>query len=104
MRVELRRSGGFAAAVIRQPITLDTSRLEPDESDRVCRLVDGVRQCAPAPAESPPGAADLSRYTLTISEDPGIPEGPESLSFSDPVPAPVDALVEVVIELGEVIA
>lgn len=102
MRVELRRSGGFAAAVTGRPIVLDTTRLETAESDRVCRLVDGVRHCPPGTDEPPTGAADLIRYTFVITDDVPGPGGPESLTFCDPVPSPVDALVEVVVELGEV--
>jgi Emfourin len=102
MRVELRRSGGIAATITARPITLDTDQLDPATSDRVCRLVDDARRCSPVPEAPPAGAADLIRYTLTITEDPGTGDTPESLSFCDPVPDPVDALVAAVLQLGEV--
>ncbi len=72
MRVELRRSGGFAAPALAAPIVLDTAGLGDQQRARVRRMVEAARDCladAPASGTGPPVGADLIQYTVTISDD-----------------------------------
>jgi hypothetical protein len=104
MRVELRRSGGFAATTRRHAVVVDTVEISPDHAQALDRRVAAARASAawgrPAPV---PTGADLLHYTVTIAAGPGG-ENPrtESVTFDDPIPdAALSGLVDIILELGK---
>jgi hypothetical protein len=104
MRVELRRSGGFAATTRLHAVVVDTIQVPPDRATVVDQRVDAARASAawgrPAPVQT---GADLLHYTVSIAAGPGD-DGPrmETVTFDDPIPdAALAALVDIVLELGK---
>jgi|WetSurSiteA1Bulk_404760.scaffolds.fasta_scaffold05147_2 hypothetical protein len=66
MRIDFKRSGGFAG--LRMSKTIDTNSLNPDESKRVINLVESSGFFDLSPTISGTGA-DRYRYHLTIDWD-----------------------------------
>jgi hypothetical protein len=68
MRIELHRSGGFAAPAMRRSVTIDTKDLSEAERDHVAALVSAAESAPPPSGESHP---DAFAYKITIHDDSG---------------------------------
>ena len=93
MRIQLNTDGGLVYfPPANRPITVDTDELPPEEARELERLVEAAGFFdMPAVSEPPRGAADVIRYTISISS----PERSHTVSFTDPVEDPdVQALLE----------
>jgi hypothetical protein len=87
MRVQLKRSGGFAPIPgLSRPITIDGASLPAEDAAELARLVGAARffDLPSVPSAPRPGAADYHQYTVTV-EDQGRQH---TVAFTDPVPNP----------------
>jgi hypothetical protein len=70
VRVELRRSGGFAGRTVH--VRLDSEQMPPAEAARLIHLVSSIdlEQLGDATSPAPRGGADLISYDLTVERGP----------------------------------
>jgi hypothetical protein len=88
VRVELRRSGGFAGLRVHK--VLDSARMPPAEAASLVRLVSAL-DFGSLRSSGPGHGADLMHYSLTIERGSQRWEG----SVSDPsIPAPLQPLLD----------
>ena len=93
MRVEFKTDGGFAYLPgLNQPFTIDTGELSAQEAGELERLMEAARFFnLPETPEPRCGAADVRRYTISVSS----PERGHTVHLEEPIEdANVQALVD----------
>ena len=79
VRLELRRSGGFAGNIRRPPLVVDTSTLPDAEAGELEALANSALATAAAPAA--PSGADRTQLELAVERDDG---GRRSIAVQEP--------------------
>jgi hypothetical protein len=67
VRIQLRRSGGFAGNIRRPPLVVDTATLPEDEAREIEALAEAVL-AGPQPGGAP-GGADRMRLDLAVEQE-----------------------------------
>jgi hypothetical protein len=70
MRIQFRRTGGFAAPAMNRSVTVDTQSLPAGEAQELVSLVKaaGITAGGPQPVRPAPSAPDAFRYQLGIED------------------------------------
>jgi hypothetical protein len=81
MKVILKTSGGWSAALRAPDKVVDTALLPGDEAEEASRLVEAAKAAGPKTESDSPSASapEAMRYTVTVEGD----EGPVTLKASD---------------------
>ena len=98
MRITFKSSGGVAYFPgLSAPKTIDVSSLPSDRQQEIHNLLAESR-FFDLPTRTPPrkGAADYQTHTITVADD----AGQHTIEVSDPVPAPLGRLVDLLRELA----
>ncbi len=68
MRIEFKRSGGFAAPAMKRSVTIDTKDLSKADRDHVASLISAAESVSLPTGEPHP---DAFHYKITIHDDSG---------------------------------
>ena len=83
MKLELRRSGGFAGNIRRPPLVVDTSTLPEEQARELEALAEAALAASPPPEQ--PAGADLMQLELAVERDDG---GRRSVAVQEPAVPP----------------
>jgi len=71
MKIEFKRSGGFAAPAMKQQIEIDTSELPPGDASQLQSLIEGADLESLAGRNPQPPRPDEFHYRIKVDDDEG---------------------------------